>query len=208
MKIYTRTGDGGETALFGGPRVPKDHTRVEAYGEVDETNAFIGAAVSELHARGEGEMAARLRLVQADLFAIGAHLSTAPGRQAAASHLPPLPARRVPEMESWMDEAERDLEPLTSFILPGGSEAASRLHVARTTCRRAERRVISLMGAEPVNVEIVRYLNRLSDLLFVMARLANRRTGVEDSRWEPESPRAGIARQGPAPSDTTNITEE
>jgi cob(I)alamin adenosyltransferase len=186
MKIYTRTGDRGETGLFGGQRVRKDHTRVEAYGEVDELNAVVGWAVARLQADGDAEMAERLRLLQADLFALGANLATpAPedgGRP--STHIPPLPSARIADMEDWIDAAETELEPLRSFILPGGTEAAARLHMARTVCRRAERRVISLAAEAHLDPEAVRYLNRLSDLLFVLARLANQRGGTADVRWE------------------------
>lgn len=188
MKIYTRTGDRGETGLFGGQRVRKDHTRVEAYGEVDELNAVVGWAVARLQADGDAELAERLRLVQADLLALGANLATpAPedgGRPSA--HIPPLPSARIAEMEEWIDAAETELEPLRSFILPGGTEAAARLHVARTVCRRAERRVIALAAEAHLDPGTVRYLNRLSDLLFVLARLANHRAGTEDVQWVPK----------------------
>ena len=185
MKIYTRTGDTGETALFGGGRVPKDHRRVEAYGEVDEANATLGLAIAALEASDIAWMAARLRVVQEDLFAIGAHLATPTALDggAAASHLPALPNARPAEMEAWMDEADLRLEPLKSFVLPGGSEAAARLHVARTVCRRADRRVTSLAASEPVDGEIGVYLNRLSDLLFTYARLANLEAGTRDVPW-------------------------
>lgn len=196
MKIYTRTGDRGETGLFGGQRVPKDHTRVEGYGEVDELNAVLGLAVAQLGADGEEELAGRLRLVQGDLFAVGANLATpAPedgGRENA--YLPPLPAERVAEMEGWIDAADEEMEPLRSFILPGGGEAAARLHLARTVCRRAERRVIALSREAHVPEAAVVYLNRLSDLLFTLARLANHRAGVGDVPW------AGGSRE-PAPGD-------
>ena len=186
MKIYTRTGDTGDTGLFGGGRVPKDDPRVDAYGEVDELNAVIGWVLSAIEAADpEWRLSERFRQVQEDLLAIGAHLATPSERASAgaASHLPPLPAERAGEMEAWMDEAELELSPLRSFILPGGTEVASRLHVARTVCRRAERRVITLKAASQVEIAIVVYLNRLSDLLFTLARLANQRQGREDVPW-------------------------
>jgi len=185
MKIYTRTGDSGETALFGGGRVSKTHPRVEAYGDVDEANCSLGVAISTLTRDGLMDMVYRLRSVQEDLFAVGAHLAT-PGsdeRTGAASHLPALPIERILEMETWMDEAEIVLDPLRTFVLPGGTEAAAQLHLARTVCRRAERRVIALAGASDVDRGIIAYLNRLSDLLFVYARLANRRAGAADIPW-------------------------
>ena len=186
MKIYTRTGDTGDTGLFGGQRVPKDHIRVDAYGEVDELNAVLGLVVSAIG--GDSELAPRLRGIQADLFAIGAHLATpAPedgGR--ASSHIPELPRGRVAEMEQWIDAADGELPPLKSFILPGGAPAAAWFHLARTVCRRAERRVITLAREATVPEEVIVYLNRLSDLLFTLARLSNHRAGVEDVPWRPE----------------------
>jgi cob(I)alamin adenosyltransferase len=186
LKIYTRTGDQGETGLFGGGRVLKDDSRVDAYGEVDELNAVLGFAVAAIEVEDAGwEMTGRLRLFQEDLFAIGAHLATpgADGSNRAASHLPPLPIERVTQMEEWMDQAELELPPLRNFILPGGTEGASRLHLARTVCRRAERRIVSLRGESEVDEGIVVYLNRLSDLLFTIARVANLRQGREDVPW-------------------------
>jgi cob(I)alamin adenosyltransferase len=188
MKIYTRTGDRGETGLFGGQRVRKDDARVDAYGEVDELNAVLGGVASALDAAGQAELTSRVRILQADLFTIGANLATpAPedgGR--ANDHIPPLPLERIEQMERWIDEAEGELEPLRVFILPGGTEAAARLHLARTVCRRAERRVITLTRAAHIPDGAVIYLNRLSDLLFTWARLANRRAGTEDVPWVAE----------------------
>jgi cob(I)alamin adenosyltransferase len=190
MKIYTRTGDRGETALFGAGRVAKDHARVEAYGTVDELNAVIGVAVAELEAAGEGfsEIAAGLRAVQADLFTVGARLAT-PGVEAgnrAAAHVPSLPEGRVAELERWIDAAETELAPLRHFVLPGGTVAAAQLHLARTVCRRAERRTVTLAHQEAVEEDVIVYLNRLSDLLFTLARLANVRAGVADVPWKSE----------------------
>jgi cob(I)alamin adenosyltransferase len=183
VKIYTRTGDLGETGLFGGGRVAKDHVRVEAYGAVDELSSFLGLALREL----DGEMAATLRPVQGDLLSIGASLATPTEEEGgrAGAHIPPLPTERIAEMEEWMDRAEEELEPLREFILPGGTEAAARLHVARTVCRRAERRVVALAHLARVDPTVVQYLNRLSDLLFTYARLANRRAGLADEKWNP-----------------------
>jgi cob(I)alamin adenosyltransferase len=185
MKIYTRTGDRGETALFGGGRVPKDHLRVEAYGDVDELNAALGLAIVPLEAQGAAELVQRLRLLQEDLFAIGAHLATPTAGDGgrAAGNLPRIPEERIPEMEGWMDAAEGQLEPLRNFILPGGTEAAARLHLARTVCRRAERRVVPILRSEDLPEAVVVYLNRLSDFLFVMARVANRVAGRPDVPW-------------------------
>jgi cob(I)alamin adenosyltransferase len=183
QRIYTKTGDAGETGLFGGGRVSKANARVEAYGAVDELNAAVGwvrtvglePAIEEV-----------LRDAQADLFTIGAHLATPPGR--AESHLPALPAHRIEAWEAWIDQAEATLAPLRSFILPGGSQPAAALHVIRTVCRRAERRVVLLSETDSVDATILIYLNRLSDLLFVAARVANASEGVDDERWEPRSP--------------------
>jgi len=187
MKIYTRTGDKGETGLFGGQRVPKDSERVEAYGDVDELNAVLGSAVVYLEMDGVNEVVPGLREIQADLFTLGARLATpAPedgGRE--NRHIPTLPAGRIASMERWIDAMDDELEPLKNFILPGGTRAAAALHLARTVCRRAERRVVALARHAHIDAEIVTYLNRLSDLLFTLARLANRRAGVPDVAWQP-----------------------
>ncbi|MDT8340114.1 MAG: cob(I)yrinic acid a,c-diamide adenosyltransferase [Longimicrobiales bacterium] len=186
MKIYTRTGDAGETALFGGGRVSKDHDRVAAYGTVDELNALMGWAAACV--RDDG-IRGRLEALQHDLFALGANLAARPRDDGAHHpHLPPLPAGRVAEMEAWIDAADAELPALTRFILPGGSPGAAALHVARTVCRRAERAVVHLATLEPVEEEAVVYLNRLSDLLFALARLENHRAGTEDVVWERREP--------------------
>jgi cob(I)alamin adenosyltransferase len=191
VKIYTKTGDRGETGLFGGGRVPKDHVRVAAYGDVDELNSTLGLVILHLEAAGEGEMAGGLRQVQADLFTVGAILATPAvddgGRAQAAAHVPELAEGRVEALEHWIDQAETELEPLRSFVLPGGSPGAAVLHLARTACRRAERQVVTLAREAAVGDEILRYLNRLSDLLFTLARLANHRAGVPDVPWVPNA---------------------
>jgi cob(I)alamin adenosyltransferase len=186
MKIYTRTGDTGETGLFGGQRVPKDHVRVEAYGAVDELNSVIGHALVVIAAdAGMLDVAERLLAVQSELFSVGANLATpAPedgGRSSAA--IPTLDPARIADLEHWIDEAEAELEPLQNFVLPGGSEAAARLHLARTACRRAERRTITLAHEARIDESAVVYLNRLSDYLFTLARLANRRVDIQDTPW-------------------------
>jgi cob(I)alamin adenosyltransferase len=185
MKIYTRTGDTGETALFGGGRVTKDHHRVDAYGTVDELNAAVGWAVANA---ADGEIREQLNLVQHDLFALGAVLATAPPEEGrpVPKGVPELPVGRISEMERWIDAAEVELPPLRSFVLPGGSQGAAALHVARVVCRRAERAVVHLSTLEPVASEVVAYLNRLSDLLFTHARLENQRAGVADVEWRKE----------------------
>lgn len=182
MKIYTRTGDSGDTALFGGGRVPKDHRRVAAYGTVDELNAVLGVSVVEVE---DSEIRGRLEVIQHDLFAVGSILATRPRADGSPHpHLPPLPVERIEEMEGWIDRADEELPPLTQFVLPGGSSGAARLHLARTVCRRAEREVVTLSAEEEVDVGAIRYLNRLSDLLFALARLENHRAGRADVAWK------------------------
>lgn len=185
MKIYTRGGDGGETGLFGGRRVSKDNVRVEAYGAVDELNAFLGMSVSAL---GDEELTGKLESVQQDLFNLGAFLAT-PGADEgrAPPPIPPVPEARVQEMERWIDAATEEVPPLRSFIVPGGSPGAAVLHAARTVCRRAERSVVRLREREGVDPVILQYLNRLSDLLFCLARLENHRAGIGDVLWKKDS---------------------
>src|SRR5689334_11585245 len=182
MKIYTKTGDAGDTGLFGGGRVPKSHPRVEAYGDVDELNATIGV----VRATGsDAEIDALLLRVQQDLFAIGALLAT-PDREKMRGHLEKanIDSARVAELERAIDAADAELEPLRAFILPGGSPKAAALHVARTVCRRAERRVVALARSDvDVPPVVIVYLNRLADLLFVLARVANRRAGAGEVTW-------------------------
>jgi cob(I)alamin adenosyltransferase len=173
-KIYTRTGDQGTTGLGDGTRVPKDHPRVEAYGTVDELNSLLGVLIAEPLPE---DLRALLTDIQHDLFDLGGELSV-PGRQALAE-------RRVEELERILDGLNAELEPLEEFILPGGTRAAALCHLARTVCRRAERRVVSLTQHEAVSPVAVKYLNRLSDLLFVLARTLNRRFGLPDVLWQP-----------------------
>jgi cob(I)alamin adenosyltransferase len=182
MKIYTRTGDAGETALFGGGRVSKDHHRVAAYGMIDELNATVGVAVGQV---ADDAIARQLRMVQHDLFALGAILATLPREDGTPHpHVPDMPSARIDEMEVWMDAAETELAPLQQFVLPGGTSGSAALHLARTVCRRAERAVVHLGTLEPIEDDLVPYLNRLSDLLFTLARLDNHRAGVPDVTWE------------------------
>ena len=180
MKIYTRTGDEGTTGLFGGGRVSKTHPRVEAYGDVDELNATIGLARAIESMSRVDEI---LVSMQRDLFAIGALLAT-PDRDKMKRQLEKasVDERRITELEHAIDDADRELEPLKSFILPGGTPKAAALHIARTVCRRAERRVIALVDEEIPQIVVV-YLNRLSDLLFTLARVANRRAGAGEVTW-------------------------
>lgn len=179
MKIYTKTGDSGSTGLFGGERVDKDDARVDGYGTVDETNAAIGVA------RAAGltvEIDAVLAAVQSDLFTLGAELACVPGHEARLK-LALLGGPDIERLERAIDAAEEGLAPLTSFVLPGGTPGAAALHAARTACRRAERRVVALRRSSPVRDEVIVYLNRLSDLLFVLARRANHEAGVPDVPW-------------------------
>ncbi|HSA58303.1 MAG TPA: cob(I)yrinic acid a,c-diamide adenosyltransferase [bacterium] len=183
MKIYTKTGDQGETGLFGGPRVRKDHARIRAYGEVDELNAVVGFARA---ANRDGGVDGLLQAIQNDLFDVGAVLA-APDPEKLKGKGRFAGAREVERLEREIDRMEKDLSPLETFILPGGSELAARLHLARTVCRRAEREVVALAasakGGEAVGAEIVVYMNRLSDFLFVLARWANLKAGVADVPW-------------------------
>jgi cob(I)alamin adenosyltransferase len=180
MKIYTRTGDTGETALFGGGRVAKSHPRVEAYGDVDELNSCVGFARAVEALPRIDEV---LVPIQRDLFAIGALLAT-PDREKMQKHLEKasIDGSRITQLEHAIDDGDRELEPLKSFIVPGGTRKAAALHVARTVCRRAERRVIALVDEEIPPIVVV-YLNRLSDLLFTLARVANRRAGMGEVTW-------------------------
>jgi cob(I)alamin adenosyltransferase len=181
MRIYTRTGDEGDTGLFGGGRVPKDDPRVEAYGDVDELNAAIGMARAvEVMPRIDEVLAP----VQRDLFGLGAILATpdlAKMREQLAKAR--IDDARITQLENAIDAAESELAPLTAFILPGGTPKAAAIHVARTVCRRAERRVVHLQQSVELPPLVTIYLNRLSDLLFVLARLANKRAGAGEVTW-------------------------
>jgi cob(I)alamin adenosyltransferase len=179
MKIYTRTGDSGTTGLFGGGRVDKDDAAVEAYGSVDELNACLGVARAQL---GPGETEHLLGAIQSDLLTLGAELGCAPGKQDRLG-LTLLGAADTQRLEGHIDAFEARLEPLKTFVLPAGSPASASLHVARTVCRRAERRVITARRSVTIRDEIVHYLNRLGDLLFVLAREANRHAGCGDTPW-------------------------
>jgi cob(I)alamin adenosyltransferase len=179
VKIYTKTGDAGETSLFDNSRVSKADARVDAYGEVDELNAALGAA----RAAGLGDdLGAAIEMIQRELFAIGARLADPAGRIADRVVKAAVQPSDVERLEQTIDRLENELEPLRRFILPGGALAGALLHVGRTICRRAERRVVGL-GADAVEPIVIVYLNRLSDLLFVMARVANRRAGVAETEW-------------------------
>ncbi|MCZ7571003.1 MAG: cob(I)yrinic acid a,c-diamide adenosyltransferase [Ardenticatenaceae bacterium] len=180
MKIYTRTGDQGKTGLFGGQRIRKDSPRVEAYGTVDECNASLGIVRALLD---DADLESKLIQVQSELFVVGADLATPSVEGKAAARVPRVQPEDVTWLERWIDEAEAELEPMRTFILPGGTPTAAHLHLARTIARRAERRVVGLERVETINPHVRVYLNRLSDLLFVWARLINQRAGLKETPW-------------------------
>jgi cob(I)alamin adenosyltransferase len=180
MKIYTKVGDGGMTGLFGGPRVPKDDLRVAAYGDVDELNSVLGLVRADV----TGEIDTLVSRVQSELFTLGAQLAT-PHVEEAPKGVPTINEADIERMEHEIDRFDTELEPLKAFILPAGTRGASTLHLARTVCRRAERAVVTLSHHEPVPPLSIKYLNRLSDWLFTLARLANHRAGVPEAKWEP-----------------------
>jgi cob(I)alamin adenosyltransferase len=184
MKIYTKTGDDGTTGLIGGERAPKCDLRIECIGRVDELNAAVGLACVVAGA----ELAAMLRETQNDLFVIGSHLAVGAGKR-VPSHLPPVSEEIVSRLEKQIDAADEALPKLTHFILPGGTETAARLHVARAICRNAERCVVEFSEENEIPALIVIYLNRLSDWLFVQARWANHAAGVADVPWSADAPR-------------------
>lgn len=191
-RVYTRTGDDGQTGLFGGPRVSKDDPRLEAYGTVDELNSTIGVASAAL---GEhADLVGWLQIVQSDLFDIGGELATPDLEERIRKGQPTGPRvtdEDVAKLEGWIDAMDTEIEPLTRFILPGGTAASAHLHVARTVCRRAERRVLTLARDAEVASTVLRYLNRLSDCLFTMARVANARAGVPEPEWLGRAERDG-----------------
>jgi cob(I)alamin adenosyltransferase len=180
MKIYTKTGDAGETGLFGGVRVSKASLRVETYGEVDELNSAIGWARVSV---SDPDLDALLNQIQNDLFEVGAELGSTEDRK-QKSTMPLIEDKQVVALERAIDKYEEGPPALTSFVLPGGSEGAARFHLARCVCRRAERSLVALGAQETLRGELLRYLNRLSDLLFVLARYANHTAGVEDIPWK------------------------
>lgn len=181
MKIYTRTGDAGQTSLRYGERVPKNGLRVEAYGTVDEVNAFVGLALAQGESLPE-ELRQMLMRVQRELFDVGADLANPPDR--SRGQAPKVSEPLVERLEADIDQLDAGLEPLRQFILPGGTGAAAALHVARTVARRAERRLVSLAESESVDPVLLKYLNRLSDFLFVAARAANQAEGRSDVKVE------------------------
>jgi len=181
VRIYTRTGDAGETALFGGGRVPKNDVRVAAYGDVDELNSVLGAAIAAPPADFQAQLLAD---IQRDLFAIGGRLASPHPKKVETALLKAvIDQQRVAALEAAIDRAENDLGPLQAFVVPSGTAKAVAFHVARTVCRRAERAVVALHHQHTVPAVILAYLNRLSDLLFTFARLANRKASVPDQTW-------------------------
>ncbi|MBI4585907.1 MAG: cob(I)yrinic acid a,c-diamide adenosyltransferase [Planctomycetes bacterium] len=197
-RIYTRTGDRGETGLVGGARVPKDSPRLEAYGSLDELNCFIGAALAEIGASPRAaaaapvpsfqELAALLAGIQHRLFDLGAYLATPPAKQKPGT--PGVGASEVELLEKTMDRWGEGLPPLAGFILPGGGKAGAWLHLSRAVCRRVERRVLALYRQEPLDPVVLAYLNRLSDFFFVAARLAAQLAGEAETPWKPSVPAA------------------
>ena len=179
MKIYTRTGDRGETGLFDGTRVSKADPRVAAYGDVDELNAWLGLARASM---ADAQLTTMVERVQRDLFALGARLADPAHRIADRVTKASVTAEDSARLEQWIDELESELPPLRRFILAGGSPAGAALHVARTVCRRAERAIVSL-GDDAVDRDVLVYVNRLSDFLFVLARVCNARAGSPEREW-------------------------
>ena len=179
MKIYTKVGDRGDTRLFDGTKTRKDDPRVDAYGDVDELNSFVGAAATGIEDR---EILNLLRDIQRDLLSVGAQLANPKAKETSNERFRLDPVR-ITNLENSIDRFETELPPLRQFILPGGSPAGAMLHMARTVCRRAERKVVALANKISVDETVIQYLNRLSDFLFVLARLVNHRYGQEEIPW-------------------------
>jgi cob(I)alamin adenosyltransferase len=182
VKIYTRTGDSGDTGLFDGTRVPKSDARVSTYGDVDELNAWLGFARAALGDHST-DLSEHLERIQRDLFALGARLADPSHRIADRVTKAAVTSEDIARLEHWIDELDAALPPLRKFILAGGSPAGAALHIARTICRRAERAMVALNQTSPLEPELLIYVNRLSDLLFVMARAANARAGRPEIEW-------------------------
>lgn len=186
MKIYTKTGDNGTTALYGGNRVSKASARVESYGNIDELNSFIGLAKSEIT---DEKVLNQLKKIQFDLFTLGSESATPTDKLTLANGKSRLTLMisetEIEELENWMDEYETQLEPLQYFILPGGGKSATALHVCRTVCRRAERSLVLINESEEVRPELIKYLNRLSDYLFVLARYVSKLNEEKEEYWNP-----------------------
>jgi len=177
MKIYTKKGDKGETSLFGGQTVAKDHYRIEAYGTVDELNSFLGLALSYSPVT---ELVPILTTIQHDLFIIGADLATPESKK---THVLRISEDKIDQLEQWIDHFDAQLPALTSFILPSGTVSASYLHVARTVCRRAERLIVTAIQHDEINSLTLKYINRLSDLLFVLSRFENFTRNIHETKW-------------------------
>ena len=186
MKIYTKTGDKGETALYGGTRVSKASARVESYGTIDELNSFIGFAKTEIT---DEKVLNQLKKIQFDLFTVGSESATPTDKLTLANGKSRLSLviseTEIEELENWMDDFEEELQPLQYFILPGGGEAATSLHICRTVCRRAERSLVFLNETEAVRPELIKYLNRLSDYLFMLARYMSKINNESEEYWNP-----------------------
>ena len=186
MKIYTKTGDKGETSLYGGTRVSKAAARVESYGTLDELNAFIGLAKAEI---SDEKVLSQLQKIQFDLFTVGSEAATPTDKMLLANGKNRLDLmiseKEITELELWMDDFDAELEPLRFFILPSGGKAAATVHVCRTVCRRAERAMVFLNETEEVRPELIKYLNRLSDYLFILARYISKISGEKEEYWNP-----------------------
>ena len=186
MKIYTKTGDKGETSLYGGTRVSKAAARVESYGTLDELNAFIGLAKAEI---SDEKVLNQLQKIQFDLFTVGSEAATPTDKLILANGKNRLDLmiseEEISELEHWMDDLDAELEPLQFFILPSGGKAAASVHVCRTVCRRAERAMVFLNETEEVRPELIKYLNRLSDYLFILARYISKISGEKEEYWNP-----------------------
>ena len=179
MKIYTKTGDDGKTSLFGGKRVDKDNLRIEAYGTIDELNSVIGIVLTDNVSEKTSKI---LNLIQNSLFVIGSELASPSDVESKA--ITPVTEEDIRILENYIDEIDTDLSPLKNFILPGGTKSASLLHFARTVCRRAERRIVEIDKVEKINQKIIVYINRLSDLLFVIARYENHVASSPEIEWK------------------------
>ena len=188
MKIYTKTGDKGETSLYGGTRVSKAAARVESYGTLDELNAFIGLAKAEI---SDEKVLSQLQKIQFDLFTVGSEAATPTDKMFLANGKSRLDLliseEEIMELERWMDNFDAELEPLQFFILPSGGKAAACIHVCRTVCRRAERAMVYLNETEEVRPELIKYLNRLSDYLFILARYISKISGEKEDYWNPSA---------------------
>ncbi len=182
MKIYTKGGDKGETGLFGGERVSKDSIRIEAYGTVDELNSFIGLTLTEIKDTKVREL---LNSVQNNLFALGSDLAAPDNEKNRTHNIPRITKSQFEEIEKEIDKFDTKLDELKNFILPGGCKSSALLHICRTICRRAERRVVTLSNGVNLSPDIIIFLNRLSDLFFVLARYENKISGIEDIKWQP-----------------------